>query len=116
MANKTHDISKLPVWAQRQLKDAQYEIEKLQRQLEIAQNTSTGGETDTYILEGISDKTYLPKYTLIGFQLGDGFHNAVTVGLGIETTGGRRYLRINGNSSIKLLPRSSNHIEIEIEA
>lgn len=115
MPNKTYDTSKLPVWAQDKLKNLQHEIDSLQRQLEIAQNASTGGETNVYIMEGLSDKTYLPEHTRVDFQLGDHFHNTVSVGLITDTTG-RRHLRVNGNSGIRIIPRASNLIEIEIEA
>lgn len=111
---KTHDVSKLPVWAQDKLKNAQYDIDRLERQLALAQNGGAGGETNVYIFDGLSDKTYLPNDTHVDFQLADGYHNAISVGLTTDAAG-RRSLRVNGNSAIAILPRATNLIEIEIK-
>lgn len=114
MAKKTLDTSKLPVWAQDKINELRYEVDKLERQLEIAQGASTGGETNVYIMEGVSDKIYLPEHTQVDFQLGDNYRTAVSVGI-ITDAAGRSHLRINGNSGISIIPRASNLIEIEIK-
>lgn len=109
-----NDITKLPKWAQEEIKFLQMKVEALTDKVNELSNVNAGvEETNTFILDGLNAKP-LPKNSHIEFRLKDKYgnlENKVSV-----------YIRRDGNidinavskdgSTFVVMPRASNSLYV----
>lgn len=102
---KARDITKLPQWAQQQISRLESDVAYWKAKWDRADS----GDTNTWIWNGMpEDDMPLPPDSRIRFQLHESRDGDVTV----MVRDGK--LEINGGRRMKVLPMSSNLIEVEV--
>ena len=97
-------IKKLPVWAQRSIRELWADVEYYRKQFQQVENAD---ETPISWCIGLADQRYIPSRATVSFVLDTGKEVDVSVRQG--------ELHILGGDRISVHPKASNKVVISIE-
>lgn len=105
----THNIDKLPKWAQYEIKRLRDENARLKEELQMA---VCEAETKTYVASDELDKKarmFLPDYSRVRFELGPGEY------LEVCRDQQEGHITVHGSNCICVQPVASNVVRVSLE-